>query len=306
LIEFATEHKIPHAYGTYEELVNDEKVDIVYVGTLHPTHVELAKLALQHGKHVLVEKPFTMNEAEAREVAQLAKQKKLFCMEALWTRFLPLIHKLVEIIKSGEIGTVRNVQVDLGFNKPKESNLRLYDKKSGGGGLLDLGVYLWTLSTLCLGSDPISISTHSTLSEDEKVDISGTIRLAYEDGKQATLVYSFIAKIPCELIVTGSLGSIRTVGVCHSPTALKIKNFIDGSERDELSSWPAYDPKVYAFRHRNALGLAHQAFHVQSCLEQGLTESPLYPLDETIKMMTAIDLMRKQVGVSYDCDNVSK
>jgi dihydrodiol dehydrogenase / D-xylose 1-dehydrogenase (NADP) len=216
--EFANKFNIPKAYGSYEELVSDPEVEIVYVNVIHPHHKHGVSLALNHGKHVLCEKPFTINAKDTQDLIQLAKEKQLFLMEAFWTRFFPATKKVLftqfdannqicDLIQQKAIGDVIGVQSNFGFSN--SSAPRLNDPKLGGGALLDIGIYLVSFASMAFsGAVPTQILATGDLLP-TGVDGHGAISLHYGTNQLASLLYSFKGNFPCNTVILGTEGYIK-------------------------------------------------------------------------------------------------
>jgi predicted dehydrogenase len=273
----------------YQLLVDDPEVDVVYITTPHGQHFDVAKAALLAGKHVLCEKPFTMNSAEAEELAGIATEHGLFLMEAVWTRFLPSVNRAWEIVRSGELGDIRWVQADLGFAAPDDPTSRLWDPKAGGGALMDLTVYPLTWAIGSLGF-PDSVSAIGTLNGDG-VDLQTAVSLSYSSGAYAQLSSSFIAACPGQATLTGSKGWLKTGGgPLHNPRELHVKT-------------GQGDVRVEQFEQVGA-GYTYELREVTRCIQQGLTGSPTMPVEDTLRTMRLLDDVRSQIGLRYANDGV--
>src|SRR5919205_1348151 len=223
---FAGEFGFAVAYGDdggrlgYERLLADDSVDVVYVATPHAQHHRVVLAALRAGKHVLCEKAFTINAREAAELISVAREKKLFLMEAVWSRFLPSMQRAFEIAHSGELGTVQWVTADLGFPAPYSPTARLWAVQDGGGALLDITVYplLWALGTMGF---PQTVSAMGALNDDG-VDAQNALTLGYHHGGQAQLTSSLLAHGPRTATVAGSLGYLQTLGSINNPKKLVV------------------------------------------------------------------------------------
>lgn len=286
---FATEygaHELTKSHGSYQALADDPDVDAIYIATPHPMHRENALMCLNAGKHVLVEKAFTVNRREAEDIVALAREKKLFAMEAMWTRFQPAVLEAKRIAASGEIGTVANVQGDLGFYSDAGPEHRLFNPALGGGALLDLGIYPLSIAAYFLG--PVTSVRAVGQLGPTGVDLQCTFALQHENGGLAACTASLAARTPAEFTVCGSKGSVRLLGRFHNTEELTVE-LDDGSRRTQRI------PRI-------GNGYAHEIIEVNRCLREGLTESPVMPLDETLALMGVLDEMRRQVGVVYDAD----
>jgi len=273
---FADEFDIPHRYGSYEELVGDPDVDAIYVGTPHPMHHDNAILALEHGKHVLVEKAFTVTAAEAREVVDVARRKGLFAMEAMWTRFLPSVVAIRELIARGELGEIVSVEADHGQWFDPDPSFRLFAPELGGGALLDLGVYPVSFASMILGSPNRIVALWDPAFTG--VDAQTSMLFGYESGAQAILTCTLRARSATRACVTGEQARIEIDGSFYSATAFSL---IDRDGAIRRFDFP-----------REGRGLLYDAQEVARCVEAGFLESPIMPLDETISIMETMDSVR--------------
>jgi predicted dehydrogenase len=282
---FAAAHGVARSYGSYAELVADPDVDVVYVATTHAQHHEHALLALGAGKPVLVEKAFTLNARQAREVVRAARTAGLFCMEAMWMRFNPLVRRAQQIATSGRIGSIVSVRADFSRRFPYSPQHRLFDLAAGGGALLDLGIYPVTLAWLFLGH-PGGVAVSGKLAETGS-DATVAMQWVYPDGAFAQLCTSAVSPSPFGAIVCGTEGWLQFEPEMHRPTRL-IVNTPDG---DEVLDEPIVGN-----------GYGFQIAEVQRCLRAGETESPLVPLDETVAILELLDEVRAELGVHYPAD----
>jgi dihydrodiol dehydrogenase / D-xylose 1-dehydrogenase (NADP) len=287
---FAKTHNIQNAYGSYEELVKDPNVEVVYIGTINPHHLASAKLALDNGKHVLCEKPLCINVKETKELQAYAKAKNLFLMEAIWSRFFPAYKRLKEELDKGTIGDVFQVIVSFGFEIAEVDRVKL--KELGGGTVLDLGVYCTQFAALVFGERPERIIAGGCLNE-EGVDSSTSSTLIFSGGRTATLVTSAKVQLPNEAFAVGTKGIIKLPSPMWCPTTLVLPN-----ETLEFPL-PATDKKM---NFGNSQGLSYQCHEVRKCLLNGLTESSVVSHDETLRIAEIMEAIRKQVGVVYPQD----
>ena len=270
---FADAFDIPNRHGSYESLVFDPEVDVVYVATPHPMHHDNAVLALRAGRPVLVEKPFTMNAAEARHIVAVARETGLFAMEAMWTRFLPHIAIVRSWLADGLLGDVVTVTADHGQWFEEDPDFRLFAPKLGGGALLDLGVYPVSFASMVLGrpnrimamSDPAFTG----------VDAQTSMLFGYPGGAQALLTCTLRAKSPTRAAIVGTDGRIEIEGDFYAPTTISLITRNGAPSRIRSAS--------------EGRGLHHQADEVARRLAAGDLESPSMPLDETISIMETMD-----------------
>ncbi len=276
------------AHGSREELLADPDVDIVYVATPHPQHAEGALAAIAAGKHVLVEKPFTMNAAQAREVVAAARAAGVFCLEAMWTRFLPHTLAVRRLLADGAIGRVTTVVADHGQHFEPDPTHRLFDPALGGGALLDLGVYPVSWAVMVLGAPREIVATSTPAMTG--VDAQTTAVLHYDGGVQALVTCTLDAFTPRRAWVAGEAGSIDVDPVFYAPTSFTLNRNDGSSERFEGSPDLAEGP---------GKGLRFEAAEAVRCIRAGLGESPGLPLDETVTVMAVMDEIRRQIGLSY-------
>lgn len=279
--DFAAAYKAPRAHATYEGLANDKDVEAVYVGTPHPFHAGNAILCLRAGKAVLVEKPFAMNEREAKEMADVAKKEKRFLMEAMWTHFLPSIVRAEEFVKKGAIGELLMVHADFGFRAPFDPKGRLFDPALGGGSLLDVGVYPVSLATRLLG-EPSRIQSAAVLGK-SGVDEQASMILEYGGGRQAVLSSAIRAETGHFATLSGSEGRIRIEAPFWKSQRITVK--------DEALDLPF-----------TGNGYTHQAMEVGRCLVEGLLESPRMSHAFSLSVMRTLDAIRRPWGLRYPAD----
>jgi predicted dehydrogenase len=283
---FAADFGAAAAYGSYQSLADADDVDIIYIGTPHPLHAGNALMALNAGKGVLCEKAFTMNRREAEQVVALARAKKLFLMEAMWTRFMPALAEVRSIIASGEIGPVHHLTADLGFASTQGPEHRLFDPALGGGALLDLGIYPLSIAAALLG--PVeSVRAHAEMGA-TGVDVQTGFTLKHEGGAMSACSCSLKARTPSELTISGESGHIRMHTMFHKTRSISVV-LADGTSRTVQA------PLI-------GNGYAHEAIEAQRCYLAGLIESPGMTHDETLALMGVMDDIRVQIGLRYAAD----
>ena len=281
--KFCAEYNIPKAYGSYEELVKDPDVDAVYIASPHPFHKEHALLCLRNNKAVLCEKPFTVNAKDAEEIIKLARERKVFCMEAMWTRFLPHMRQVRKWIDQGAIGEVQRLTADFSFRSGWNPEGRLLNPALAGGGLMDVGIYVTSLAYLTMRDKPSVIKSFAQIGA-TGVDEQAGIIFGYKNGSMAT--------ITCGVRVKGSHAAeiIGTEGTIEIPTCfwngttaiLKAGNVVSRFEQAHKSN-----------------GYEFEADEVAACLREGKTESAIMPLSETLDIMKTLDEIRGQWGLRY-------
>ena len=282
--EFAARFGIANAHPTYEALVADPEVDVVYVATPHPMHVDNATLALNAGKHVLIEKPFTLNAKDAAAIVALAEEKKLVVLEAMWARFLPHMVRLREIIAAGTLGDVRTVIADHNQNLPKDPSHRLQNPDLGGGALLDLGIYPISFAWDVLGA-PTSI--YATAAKTPTgVDRQTAVIFGYADGQQALVHTALDTAGPTTASVIGTDGWIAIEGTFYAPT-----NFTVYNAQNEVVE--RYESEV------SNRGMQFQAAELERIVASGVLAGDILPPSETVAIMASLDEIRSQIGLVY-------
>lgn len=281
--EFAAQYGAAHAFGTYEALLTVADVDVVYVATPHVNHHENTLMLLRGGKAVLCEKPFGMDAGQVQEMVAMARTEGVFLMEALWSRFNPALQQAHHWVESGAIGKIVNLKADFGFVAPFDPAGRLFDKKLGGGALLDIGIYPLFLSYLLLGK-PASLKASATFGQ-TGVDEQCAMLLTYESGAVAVLDATLLAKTDCVGIIYGTEGTIRIHSRFHEAKTVTLEK-------------PGHDPKIISFD-RSTHGYTYETVHVNDCLTAGRTESALWSLDDSIALMSLLDAVRAEAGIVY-------
>jgi len=285
---FAAARGIPRSYGSYAELVADPDVDVVYIATTHAQHHEHALLALRAGKPVLVEKAFTLNARQAREVVAEARARNLFCMEAMWTRLNPLLRQAVALTEGGAIGDVLAVRADLSKLFPYDPTHRLYDLAAGGGALLDLGVYPATVVWMFLGR-PDEVQALGTLAP-TGADVTVSQQWRYDRGPIAQLFCTAAGPSPFGGLINGSDGWISIEQRLHRPDQIVVHR---GSDTEVIKEDPI-----------PGNGYLLEVQEVERCLRERRTESENIPLDDTIAILEVLDEVRRQLGVRYPADEL--
>lgn len=284
---FANTTGFAKAYGSYEELVNDNEVDLIYIATPHSHHYDHAKLCIEHGKAVLCEKAFTANAKQAKEILKFAKEKNVLVTEAIWTRYMPSATRIREIIQSGIIGEVSSVTANLGY--PIQGKERLNNPALAGGALLDLGVYPINFACMVLGSDYTEVSSTAIVTP-TGVDSMNSITLIYSDGKMASLHSTFHARTNRMGVISGTKGymEVQNINNCE---AIRVYDITDNLLMQE-----SFTDKITGYE-----------YEVEACmnaLKEGQLECLQMPHTETIKIMELMDSLRYEWGVIYPCDEV--
>ncbi|MET3905663.1 Gfo/Idh/MocA family oxidoreductase [Paenarthrobacter sp. 4246] len=286
---FAEEYGVATAHGSYEDLVADPMVDVVYIATPHPFHHANALLALNAGKHVLVEKAFTMNARQAQEIVDLAESKGLVALEAMWTRFLPHMIRIRELIAAGTIGEVRKVVATHNQSLPQDPAHRLNDPALGGGALLDLGIYPISFAFDILGT-PASIKASASMSA-TGVDRQTAAIFEYAGGQQALVDCELDAASANRAMVIGTDGWIDIESTWYNPVPFTV-HAVDGTVVER------YDQPV------TSRGMQFQAAELERLIRSGETAGTMLPPSETVAIMAAMDEIRRQIGLSYESDAV--
>jgi predicted dehydrogenase len=281
---FAKQFGIGTAHGSYEALVADPNVDIIYIATPHPQHVAAAKLALNAGKHILVEKAFTINAAEAAEIVDLATAKQLVVLEAMWTRFLPHMRRIRAIIAAGTIGDIRSVTADHRQKLPDDPKHRLNALELGGGALLDLGIYPISFAWDILGR-PSSIKATATFRE-TGADAQVATIFQYPSGAIATTFSSSDSAGPNRASVVGTKGRIEIDQVWYSPTTFRVYD-------NDNTLIETFDGSV------EGRGMQFQADEAERLIAGGLTAGEIMPPSQSVEIMRTLDEVRAQIGLRY-------
>jgi predicted dehydrogenase len=269
---------------TFEQALADTEIDVIYIATPHSEHYSMAKAALNAGKHVLVEKAFTLNADEARELAALAKTQNRFLMEAMWTKFLPAMIALKQIIASGELGNIVGIEADFGFSAPFDNDHRLFNFELGGGTTLDQGVYTTTFVTWMADSKIESITSvgkRFANGADSHVDTT----FIFENGIIGHGISSLISTYGGTARVIGSEKSVTVLGSFWSARELEVINF--PREGDPVRERRSFETK--------GAGYAHMLEAVSAAILAGKLETEQHPLAAAIQTMDMLDQIRAQV-----------
>jgi predicted dehydrogenase len=286
---FANDFPAKYTHGSYEALVSNSEVDVIYVATPHGLHHEHVMLCLKYKKAVLCEKAFAINYRQAKEMIDFAETQKTFLMEAFWTRFLPHYLKMKDLIDQGKIGRINYLNAEFGFKPTPPFPERLYDPSLGGGALLDIGVYPIFLALDVLGKpDHINaVMTPASTGVDEQCAITFT----YKEGVIAQLFCSFSSNLATGADISGDQGRIRLTHRFHGPTTV-------------LEYYPGIidTRELIPFENASGNGYEYEARHVNECLRKNLTESPVLTHQTSLLMMETLDLIRVKAGIRYSAD----
>ncbi|NEQ52231.1 MAG: Gfo/Idh/MocA family oxidoreductase [Leptolyngbya sp. SIO3F4] len=314
---FAKIFNAPKAYGSYETLVQDPDIDVVYIATPQTRHKADSILCLSAGKAVLCEKPFTVTSQEARDVMAVAQQKQVFCMEAMWMRFMPLIQEVRNLIQKGEIGDVRLLTADFGYPTEFDPKNRFFNPELGGGALLDRGVYPLSLAFLLMGK-PNQVSGEPCIGK-TGVDEQSAMILRYDNGAMAVLHSTLRTYSSNTAVITGTRGKITIKEPFYKPENISITRFseqpvvVTSKKATIATGWKSsligklkqnrWLKTLVKLRKDNAKniyqglsgnGYNYEAEEVVRCLQSGKLESNLMPLSETIEIMETMELLLKQ------------
>ena len=282
--QFASELGFEKAYGSYEEMVKDPKVDVVYIASPHSHHLEHSLLCLNHKKAVLCEKAFAINSKEVSQMIEASRRNNTFLMEAFWTMFQPSFQKAMEIIRSGELGALKLVHSDFAFNADYYPEKRLYNVELGGGSLLDIGIYPIFMTLMALGK-PLEIKTLASFcptGAEESIMMS----FAYPGGEIASLVSSFACHSSTQTEFSFENGFVRLNRRFYCPTTL---TYWKSSEEE----------KTITFEKGVGFGYELEAAHVMECLDAGKIESDRMPLSLSADLMEIMDRVRKDAGIVF-------
>ncbi|HIU74322.1 MAG TPA: Gfo/Idh/MocA family oxidoreductase [Candidatus Pelethocola excrementipullorum] len=280
--EFAKEWGFQKAYGSYEELVKDPDIDLVYIATPHSLHFEQAKLSLEHGKAVLCEKAFTMNAKQARELTALAKEKKLLLAEAIWTRYMPSRKMIDDLVESGVIGKVTSLSANLGY--VMEYKERMQRPELAGGALLDLGVYPINFASMVFG-DKIKEISSTCVKTETGVDSQDSITIVYEDGRVAYLYATMLAQTDRQGVINGDKGyiEIQNINNCEE---IRVYNL----DREMTARYQVPE---------QINGYEYEVLACKEALEKGELECSQMPHKEIIRIMEVMDGLRESWGVKF-------
>jgi predicted dehydrogenase len=280
---FAAAHGAEQIYDSYEKLAADPIIDVVYIATPHSFHAEHTLICLRQGKAVLCEKPMALNAAEVSSMIAASRRHNAFLMEAMWTRFLPLMQRTADMIAAGKIGQLKYIRADFGFLAPFQAASRLYDLRLGGGSLLDIGIYPLFLCLYLLGKpDDIRAAGHlAPTGSDETCHAL----LNYNDGRSAVISSTLACQTSLTAEIAGTAGSIRIPSPWY--------------KNDRLSWYPAGQPEETILFDPMVNGFEYQIREVTRCLEAGLIESSPMSHTFSLTMSQTMDEIRRQIGVRY-------
>ncbi|QLH26250.1 Gfo/Idh/MocA family protein [Streptomyces sp. Rer75] len=282
--DFAGRHGIPGSYGSYEDLAAAPDVDVVYIATEHTAHLACARIALEGGKHILVEKPIGLDAAQAAEIAELATGQGRFCAEALWTFFLPKFDVIRQILDSGALGEIHTVLADLGEHFTPEH--RILRPELAGGPLLDLGTYPVSLATWVLGPPAEALASGQPHPAGVNGQTSAILRGPH--GSQAVLHTTLFSDTPTTATIAGTRATLSLPGPFYQPGDLVLTPSGSGRRMTYTEPQSAHD------------ALHFEAAEVARCIAAGLRETPLRPLEDSIVTLRAMDEIRRLCGITFD------
>lgn len=284
---FASKHGAERAYGNYEQLVADPSVDAIYVATPHSEHRAHALLSIAAGKPTLVEKPFTRNAGEAREVIEAARESRVPLLEAMWTRFLPHMDVVRQLLDDGALGTLETVIADHGQWFAEDHSHRLYDPALAGGALLDLGVYPVSFADFALGSpgEAMAAGTRTGTGVDRQLSAILHTYPAHPHA-HAVVTTTLAAFTPTTASISGDAARVEIPGPFYGPRRIVFVPRGGEPEQGEAPAMAGHD------------GLSYEAAHFATMLGEGRTESEILPLDDTLAVMATMDELRRQVGIT--------
>lgn len=286
---FALTYPARYQHGSYEGLAANPEIDVIYIASPHSGHYEHTLLCLSHDKAVLCEKPFALNARQARDMVEMARKRKIFLMEALWTKFLPHYQKLMHLIRTGALGEMKSVLANFGFVPDPPVPDRLFDPALGGGSLLDIGLYNVFMAMSALGR-PDDIDARMTPAS-SGVDEQCAITFRYHNGTLAQLFSTFASNLATEADFSGTQARVRLTTRFYEPSTT-------------IEFYPGrVDTKtILPVEKSRGWGYHYEIRHVQECLRQQWTESPVMTHSDTLALMEVLDEIRKKAGIQYPSD----
>jgi len=287
---FGNELDIPHRYPDYDAVMNDPEVNIIYIGTIHTLHYPLAIKCLRSGKHILIEKPVTMNAKQFEHIMAVAREHKLFVMEGMWTRYFPLMIKLKELLDEKAIGEVTYLNGNFGFVAP-ENVLRLLQNDLGGGALLDVGIYLVSMCYFITKQYPVEITSFGVIKND--IDYQTSTIFIYENC-HALMTCGFNSKYVNTFTICGTEGSIVIEYPFWCPTTMTMK------KGDNVTHFN-FDlpPTTGTYFFTNSIGLSYEAEYIRIAISEGKLESHRQTLEDSLSVMKMIDTIKAQIELHY-------
>lgn len=288
---FAATHSIKHKHYSYEDLVKDDEVEVIYVATPHSHHHEHTLLCIENNKAVLCEKAFAINYKQAKEMIDAARSKKVFLMEAVWSKFLKPFNIIKKMIDDGKLGEIKSMQLNFGFKPPPENApQRIYDPALGGGTLLDIGIYNVFTTLLFLGKPDAIEATMTPASTG--IDAQCAATFSYKNGAIAQLFSTFLSDTSTEADICGTEGRVHLSHRYYTPFAT-VEYYTGKPDTKQI---------MYAPENEEGSGYQYEASHVCDCLNQGLTESNIMTHNDTLLLMETMDEIRRKAGIVYAVD----
>lgn len=275
---FAAEYGFEKDYDSYQAMLNDPQVDIVYVATPNNLHYTHTMMALDAGKHVLCEKPFALTCSQAMTVMRVAREKNLFLMEALWSRFLPSMTTAAQLLSQGVIGKPQLLQAEFGIHPTYNENSRLFDPKLGGGSIADIGIYPIFLALFLFG-DPLSMDV-SSIPAPTGVDMTTSIVMTHKEGRMSVLTSSFAFDLESDAKITGDAGRLRLCRMFHTPTKLMLRRNVEEAETE-----------IPVEMEGN--GYNYEAAEVMRCIDEGKIESDVWSHSQTLRLLDIVERATK-------------
>jgi predicted dehydrogenase len=284
---FAEEFSVKNKYYSYEELVADNEVDVIYVATPHSHHHEHTLLCINNNKAVLCEKAFAINYKQVKEMIDAARAKNVFLMEAVWTKFLQPFNKVKEMIDAGMLGEIKSMLINFGFKAPENAPQRLLDPSLGGGTMLDIGIYNVFTALFFLGK-PDEITATAILTE-QNIDEQCAVTFKYKNGVLAQLFSTFLSDTATEADISGTQGRVRLTSRYYTPFTT-IEYFPGKQDSKQI---------IELNKPEEGFGYQHEARHVCECLEKGLKESPVMTHSDSLLLMETLDTICSKAGIKY-------
>lgn len=279
--EFANKYGIENIFSSYEDMASSDKIDAVYIATIHSFHKPCAELFLNAKKHVLCEKPICVNANQAKQLFECAKKSGMFLMEAMWTRFLPAIKETRAMIERGEIGTVMAFEADFCYRETPESSAILYDNTLAGGGVLDVGIYPLNLSAYLFGNNPKELI--ATAITDSGVDVLTQMTLTYDSGVISSLSCAIGVEKPATAYIYGAEGYIKLPTFYGADEIILVKN-----EEEKYINMPFIGN-----------GFEEEIIEACECIRMGKTQSDVMSHSESLAILNEMDDVRRQIGIKY-------
>jgi predicted dehydrogenase len=293
--EFSKRYGSLKVYGSYESMLEAKDIDVVYIATPHTLHLKDVTMFLNAGFNVLSEKPMGVNARETQQMIAAARQNNVFLMEGMWTRFFPAVKQAVRWVREGRIGQIQLIRAGFGYDGSADRSQWRFQNEHAGGALLDVGIYPLALSFQFLGTNPSEITGACNLTDG--IDETNAFILKYPEGQLALLCSGIAMKTDKKALVEGTLGRVVIHGDFWHPT--KAELILSGDDQSDYTGESVVFEEKY-----EATGFQFEARAVQECLKKGLKESPVLPLNETLKIAQTMDALREMWHLKYPSDDV--